>query len=88
MEEKPTPTAPGNMTETDLNNMLQDDVKPKNETKERLNKFLLWRLQKYQRHGWKGSSLSEAFAEDFQYLGGEDFEGLAKDIVRDIWDHL
>ena len=84
MEEKATPIAPGNMTKTDLNNMLQDDVKPKNKMKERLNKFLLWRLQKYQRHGWKGSSLSEAFAEDFQYFGGEDFEDLAKDIVRDI----
>ena len=76
------------MTKTDLNNMLQDDVKLKNETKERLNKFLPWRLQKYQQHGWKRSSLSEAFAEDFQYFGGEDFKGLIKDIVRDIQDYL
>ena len=81
MEEKATLIAPGNMTKTDLNNMLQEDIKPKNKIKEKLNKFLLWRLQKYQRHGWKGGSLSEAFAEDFQYFGGKDFEGLAKDIV-------
>ena len=41
MEEKPTPVAIRNLTETDLNNMLQDNVKPKDEIKKRLNKFLL-----------------------------------------------
>ena len=63
------------MTLHQLEDMLSKGAEP-TDTNERLEQFVLWRIQEYNENKW--DALSDIFAEEFQQFAKEDFETLSK----------
>ena len=74
-----------NITITDndeLQNMLRKGVRPKDETRARLDRYLAWRLHIYNTYGWKEKNLADSFVEDFEYFEKDDFEAFGKNNLK------
>ena len=86
MDSKPSTLKAESMTERELKNMLEKEVKPMDNTAKRLEQFVHWRIRKYTLHKWK--TLSDVFADDFQHFDKESFEALDKDNITELRDCL
>ena len=76
------------MTEEQLDLMLDQGVKPKEETKERLSQFFQWRMKSYTTYQWKNSDLAETFSMDFEHFDQQDFASLGNDNIHALRNRL
>ena len=76
------------MDDDELQDMIRKGVKPKDESRVRLDQYLYWRLHIYDLYEWKGAILSDSFAEDFQHFDRDDFEAFKKDDIKRLRNHL
>ena len=74
------------MTKDELEDMLENGI-TSSDPKERLNQFVLWRIQQYTLNKWK--TLSAIFSEEFQqFTAKEDFEAIKKFNITMLRDCL
>ena len=66
----------------------QGTSKPSEASKEEIEQFIYWRIDRYKEFGWKNEDLSEAYASDFQCFTKDEFDKCNEDPIRKLRDIL